>query len=303
MTDWKFNRGLDCDFVSELNELYDNAKCGWWRDLMDDRDLFLAIRDNFVNFYYRGCSLLKLEWKPNTEHKVVGQIHYKYLLRPSMSTEYIRVRGGRPVYSRETVGMFLDCLDVKELKKSVRRYAEAEKSGVHDIIMCGKNDNVLDVEIAFRVGSATKRIDIATLQETEQGPTLKFFEAKHFKNKELKATEDAKPKVINQLNEYTELLTKYGSDIIKSYRKVGENLQQLHGFPERNPNLVRQLERIAEIGNKLTVDCEPKLVVFGFDRDQRDGAWKSYRRKLEKILGERCIESKGAAADVDLRAV
>ncbi len=57
-----FKRGLDDEFVDRLNEVY-RAR-GWWHSLVNDRDLFIAIRDNYLNVYYRGGSVLKLKWRP-----------------------------------------------------------------------------------------------------------------------------------------------------------------------------------------------------------------------------------------------
>ena len=85
-----FNRGLDDAFVEALNQEYD--KGGWWRRFVYDQDVFLAIRENYMNAYYRGCSLLKIEFK---DRAIVGKIHYKYLLRPSTPNEYVKVEDGR----------------------------------------------------------------------------------------------------------------------------------------------------------------------------------------------------------------
>ena len=48
-----FKRGLDPDFIEHLNEMYDSGN--WWRNLVDNKELFLAIRDNSINIYYCGC--------------------------------------------------------------------------------------------------------------------------------------------------------------------------------------------------------------------------------------------------------
>ena len=94
MTQTNFGRGLDQGFVKKLNELYDQSD-SWWRALVDDDDLFLAVRDNYINVYYLGCSLLKLTWKPGSGD-VVGETHYKYLLRPQLNL-YVKIipRRGR----------------------------------------------------------------------------------------------------------------------------------------------------------------------------------------------------------------
>ena len=47
--------------MEALNELYDQPD-GWWRRLLDDEELFLAVRDDYVNIYYLGCSLLNRCW-------------------------------------------------------------------------------------------------------------------------------------------------------------------------------------------------------------------------------------------------
>ena len=85
-----FNRGLDDAFVTAFNGEYD--KGGWLRGLVDDSEIFLAIRENYVNFYYRGGSLLKLEC---LDGAMVGQIHYKYLLRFSLA-QSLHQGSGRP---------------------------------------------------------------------------------------------------------------------------------------------------------------------------------------------------------------
>ena len=54
-----FERGLDKAFVDALNEAYE--KGGWWQRFVDDEEIFIAIRKNSLNAYYRGCSLLKLD--------------------------------------------------------------------------------------------------------------------------------------------------------------------------------------------------------------------------------------------------
>ena len=59
-----FNRGLDDAFVAAFNKEYD--KGGWLNALVDDEELFVAIRENYVSFYYRGCSLLQLGLQAGT---------------------------------------------------------------------------------------------------------------------------------------------------------------------------------------------------------------------------------------------
>ncbi len=213
MTQTNFRRGLDQEFVEKLNELYDQSD-SWWRALVDDNDLFLAVRDNYVSVYYRGCSLLKLTWKPKTgDGDIDGETHYKYLLKPSLPREktHIAIVDGQPE-SQQLEDMFIKNLaDTDALKKATKRYAGPEKIGVHKIVLA--NWNIVDLEIAFPGSSSDEadksppRMDLAALKKTDRGVEIVFFEAKHFSNNSaLRASGDADPKVIGQIERYKNLL-------------------------------------------------------------------------------------------------
>lgn len=141
-----FNRGLDSAFVAAFNKEYDNG--GWLRGLLDDREIFLAIREDYVNLYYRGCSLLRLE---RLDGAMVGRVHYKYLLRPYSDDPYVTVLDGQPDFRGGANNLFLCGFDdIGALKRAVEPYVGTEKAGVRNIVC--DNPNILDVEIAFGVG-------------------------------------------------------------------------------------------------------------------------------------------------------
>lgn len=125
-----FNRGLDDDLVEALNDEY--RKEGWWRTLIDNKGLFVAIRDGRLNVYYRGCSLAEL-WMHRGA--VVGRVHYKYLLRPSVDTPYAELVDHTyrlPVESRELFATSPPscAAEIRALKAATKPYAEEEKSGI-----------------------------------------------------------------------------------------------------------------------------------------------------------------------------
>ena len=147
-----FNRGLSDEFVEALNREY--AKAGWWRTLVDDPELFVAIRDKRVNVYWRGCSLAEVRLEAD---EVVGRTHYKYLLRPSMSTPYVEFADGAYRVPNRTRTLFVESPgEVRALRRAAEPYAGEEKTGVHRIIL--SNPNILDVEIAFGL-PATEKTD------------------------------------------------------------------------------------------------------------------------------------------------
>lgn len=284
-----FNRGLDEAFVQALNEQYD-AENGWWRQFVDDKDLFLAIRDNAVHVYYRGCRLIEVAWR---NEKIVANTHYKYLLRSSMEKEYVQVVDGAP---RVVVASayFADQLNVDELKRSAERYVGDEKKGVHDILQ--HNPYVLDVEVAISDGERAPRVDFAALQEGEAKQAhIVFYEAKHFDNPELRSRNT--PKVVEQIDTYRELLVQKSCEVVESYRRVSKNLCELDGVSGRHPDRHRLLQ---QTGGNLIIEEEPRLVVFGFDEDQKSGAvWGKHRRNLEQLLHKEPI-LRGSAAGMQI---
>ena len=288
-----FDRGLDCEFIDALNREY--RKDGWWRSLVDDPELFIAIRKNYLNVYYRGCSLVKLDWKSG---EIIGEVHYKYLLRPFTPKEYVNIRNGNiTLDSRES--LFVGSLrDIEDIKKAAAPYAGQEKIGVHNILAA--NPNVIDVEIAF--GSSednplASRIDFAALQplDDNNGVKLVFFEAKHFDNREaLRASDELKPNVVKQIERYSSLIIERWDDIIRSYCQVCSNLTNLQGMTERYPKSL--LKRVIDAPTKMAIDEIPVLIVFGFDSDQRDGKnWGYHRDKLKAHLGKNKVQFKGDA--------
>lgn len=282
-----FNRGLTDEFVCALNKEYD--KGGWWCRFVCDRDIFLAIRENYVNAYYRGCSLLRLSLEGDA---IVGQIHYKYLLRPSMSNEYVKFSNGKLKLDDAGIKFLttvseVDSLD--SLKRAATPYADPEKTGVHDILKA--NGNILDVEIAFgkdEADSGAPRLDFAALQPSgDSGDDVKvvFFEAKHFKNHALRKSGSAEPGVVEQIATYRCKLCDNHDAIVESYSRVCCNLRSLHGVAERHPERHAILESIASGQLNLDIDPNPVLIVFGFDGDQKDGKhWKPHREKLQRML-------------------
>ena len=276
-----FKRGLDQNFVEKLNEMYDS--CSWWREFMNDKDLFLAIRNNYINVYYRGNSLLKLERQGRGRKRTtVGKIHHKYL--PSRCVDesaYVKIIDGKSCF-QDTKSLFFENLDVKKLKVAADCHAGPEKTGVYEIICA--NGNILDTEVGF--STPRSYVDFAALIEEEQGVKIVFFEAKHFTNQELRTSGNANPKVICQIERYKCLLKKNRHVLIDRYHNVCCNLLCIKGLAEKHPKRHKILKSVAA-GTKLCIDEDPRLVVFGYDRDQENGDdWKVHREILEKKLGK-----------------
>jgi hypothetical protein len=282
---FKFRRGLSPALVERLNEEYERG--GWWKAMADDPQLFIAIRDEYLNVYWKGNSLVKLSMQDGHLH---GNVHYKYMLRPETKTNpYLTLVDGK-LQSANPSDFFLpDLSDIASLKRSANAYAGEEKAGIHKIVM--SNANIIDVEVAFGTEisesgtNVAQRIDFAVLQLGEHGPELIFYEGKGFNNPELRSNGDNIPPVMNQLKSYQEFLRhaqSHQSDVTQSYQRVCDNLLSLCGVQNRFISIQNLL---LETKRKLVINSDVRLVVFGYDRDQETGAiWQRHRQKLQDGL-------------------
>ena len=284
-------------FDRGISDKFEGALKSWkhWKEIISDEDLFVAIRKEYINVYFQGCSLLKISFK---EGRLVSESHYKYLVRPSVKNPYVIWSDEGPAVEDRVNEMLIDKFDLDSLKKSSSWYAEAEKEGVHSILK--SNRNVVDVEVALSQKSdgetdsedqTTKgrrvadRIDFAAIQRNDGKPCIVFFEAKRFDNGELRSWKP-EPRVFEQIRKYETFIKKYRPDLEESYRKVCKNLVDLVP-PNRYDPLVKE---VADRPEQLTVDSEVRLVVFGYSRDEDKGeVWKEHKKILHEHFKDRLL--------------
>lgn len=75
-----FKRGIDPTFVEALRAL--SKVDGWWRDVLLDDKLIIAVRDEYLNVYWRGQSIFRIVMKGSF---IVAETHPKYLIDPTLS--------------------------------------------------------------------------------------------------------------------------------------------------------------------------------------------------------------------------
>jgi len=292
--------GVSDAFLDNLNKLA-LQDSSWWRDVLTRDDVFIAVRNKSLDVYYRGASIFQIRdvgngtVKPNTHIKyLVRQQEARVELNPD--NKFDLSENGEVAWNyyegRETLNDMLG---------AARSLAGLEKSGLHPLIV--GSDNVIDVEVALRTAQSelgqtppdqdgdqtTKsynsldRLDAATLEERGDDIYVVFHEAKHFSNPELAAKPGNAPKIIDQIRRYRSTIQHHEASLTDRYRSVCRILERLNAMrqqvrksPDHNP-LVHQA---AQKDVRLGIDPNPRLIVFGFDADQRDGRWTAY---LENI--------------------
>ncbi|MDP3151464.1 MAG: hypothetical protein Q8N23_02260 [Archangium sp.] len=279
------------EFINALNECWERG--GWWQQVVEDKDLILGIRDESLNVYYGGASLIRVDFRGG---RIRAQTHYKYLVTSPEAGDYVSFLVGTSGQLEPVAGgggAQISPNELRELKSNARAHSGEEKSGVHKIALSNRV-GVLDLEVAFVAvggdasqasseehsddGGTLDRIDLAVLEAKTEHPRLIFFEAKHFTNKELRSSRPAPP-VFEQLERYEEDLVHYSGQIKETYQRVASNLLALTGKIQTNDERRGLLEKTVE---KLEIDTRPQLLVFGFDDDQKKGdAWARHSAKLE----------------------
>ncbi len=270
--------------MKALIKLAEDQQPNWWNETLRSKDLFVAVRDGYLNAYVNGQSVFRIEGErgPDGIRPRVA-IHYKYLLKPSVAkgTEYVTFDGirflqkGQPLDPQSIVQTgYRPGETLTELIKAAKVYSNAEKQGVAEIIK--KNLNVIDVEAAFAKPSdnggrtTAPRLDIVALQKVDrETAALVFYEAKRASDTRLRSN-GGEPEVVAQLKNYSRFLEDHSEQIVEAYRNACKALVDLRA-PIQTIKTDDLIQGAACGKLRIKVDTKPRLVVFEFDAAQKGG--------------------------------
>ena len=285
----KFNRSLPEEGLKLLE-----AKPCWWQHLLAYRydakgkpqPLLLAIRDGYLNAYLEGQSVLKIGFKKdrNGTWQLNSRVHEKFVYPNAKGQKLLAFDGskidGEPYMGKSTFDGW-----AKKAKEHVHRENSnldlTEMEGI--AIIVGNNPCVIDVEmglsrIADRFDSAKRkadRIDIVALERGDKAIRIVFYEAKLFRNPELRA-DNLRPKVLAQLKRYEDWISAPGrvGEIIEAYRHTCRLLIRLNDTrePEDRPVVDPLIKEAAEPSSNLQVDPNPRLIIFRYAAVASDGS-------------------------------
>lgn len=216
--------------------------------------VFPAIRNNSIDFYYKGGKLFEFKggtFKTHIKYAAVLRSNKKQdYLSPSDFSEITYVQDFASGYERikENCSLYAG-IESDGVSRLYSRYSYARNIKLPKVM-------VLDIEIAFEKG--VDRIDFLLYNTTTQ--TLRFYEAKHYSNKELWSQKGTEPRVIQQLKRYDRQIrsknNKQNKEIIDAYANYVACVNQLFGLGISNPQ---------------KVEDDTALIIFGFDQDQLKG--------------------------------
>lgn len=279
----EFRRGLQGNAINEIDTFFKstigqkikNAK-------YDGHSVFqTCIRDNYINIYWKGCSVLK--FKPNARTNKY-EIHFKYVNEDYTSRG---VSTKKPYVCLDFVEN--DLLDktfswsfnkniiapLKNGKKTaLYKYSkrEKEKAELSEYIKIEK-PFLLDLEVAFsrekfveksgKNKPVADRIDMARLRIRNRIPILQLVEVKRVSDSRLRSKEN-KPEIMEQMNNYQHFLNNESDRILKSYKTIAKNyikldlLEDMPFIERKSPKNILKL--FSDCGE---LDTSPYLLILG----------------------------------------
>lgn len=291
MTDSDSSHGVSDAFLDHLDQLARQDGGSWWQDVLKRDDVFLAIRRNSLNVYYRGGSIFRID--DRGDGIASPKTHVKYLVRQQQALAELVDGEFRP----NGIGWthYAGQETLRDMVRAASDLAGAEKTGLHPLVI--GSPAVIDVEIALgraqesEINGSTAddpassakrnldRLDVATLERQGTDIAVVFHEAKHFTNTALRARSGS-PAVVDQLSRYRSTLLHHTPTLIARFQTTCRAIMRLDamrrhvrldtgaGVPLPHDSMVEEVA----IGNAvLTIDPNPRLIVFGFDADQKKG--------------------------------
>ena len=250
--------------------------------------VYPTIRENRLNFYYYKKLLFEYEDRFITNSKfafVPKEYHPTY------------------VADGNELGAIANFYDGYEnIKERAKLYASPEDKGVSNICRNGNVISnlpngyiVLDIEVAFekeiiennKVTIRQNRIDILLYGIEER--QLRFVEAKHFSNGEIKST--TIPNVVGQIKKYDKELEKRNDEILYVYAEYIKDLNKIFDEIMEKP-----------IPAPISVLHKCGLIIFGFDDDQKNGR---LQKNIESKIKEEGISvySIGKESKIDIKTL
>jgi hypothetical protein len=234
----KFNRGISQEkIIKKAQYFFEKTDAG--KAICDGvlaGELFVCIRDNYFNVYRNGCALLK--FNPNaSKHKFL--VHKKYWHQEPHNIDLsdknylsLMLDENRHSNTRDYIKEI-----IKSPNKNLEEYltyknkkSESEKELLQAYLTAEK-PCLIDLEVAFSCKNTkaeaerdfvAKRIDLAVLEKSDSGVTLRFIEAKVVSDSRLRA-EIKDPEVIEQLKLYDDFLNREPEAVLESYKRIAKN--------------------------------------------------------------------------------
>lgn len=191
----------------------------WWKNLLDDKELYVEIRkDNYANVYYYGGNVALIRW---TGGSVLAETHRKYLGMPDSTATYQDCT--ETLKSKEGIEGIKK--NIREEYHKLSKREETDKQNKVDVsnekwvqgeLKLRFLNRYVDSEFAYRTGEKELiRFDLVELRENR----LVFIELKLITDSRLRCQE-GEPEIIKQMTEYCNFISKHVNELKGYYSKL-----------------------------------------------------------------------------------
>ena len=260
----EFARNIDQVLLNKLKS-DDVFKNKLLEDIAQKHNVFAALRNNRMDFYFKGGKLFSFDQKGLSTH-------IKYATTPEDNVGNYVTENDFPEICKGLAKSFEK--DYEKIKKNCGLYSKASEA---DCVSClwrkysfantSEDIVVLDIEISLKSeednGRKQDRIDVLLYSNKERA--LKFIEAKLYANNEIRSTTE--PAIVNQIERYNNQIKAKESKILAEYKKYIDVMKELFLLKIEEPVKV-----LPEVG----------LYIFGFDDDQKKGNLRRIQQKLDQ---------------------
>ncbi len=238
----------------------------WWKNILNDKDLYIDIRkNNYINVYFNGGSLLKLEWKG----EYVGGIHSKYIPLESENEYHQLMISQEQIEIGEINPTLLNNFNLEALKKiksRIKKYSNrlSEKGIQGNYIVKNNikkysNGFFLDSEFMFKEG----RVDL--LWADMDNKLLAYVELKTIGDSRLYTSSKDDNSISSQLERYYSLIQNKKDNLLGYYKKVYQIKKNLGLIPDHIVDKSIENFSILEKPILLIGDCTQNWINSNFE--------------------------------------
>lgn len=250
----EFKRGLSSKTLPAVKAF---LKTEIGQSLKNNNCFQICIRDEYINVYYNGCSILK--FTPSTDKY---EIHHKYTKEPK-SKLYIGLeqKGNDRIVNNFSLNDL-----IKKPDSYVGPYFCGEKKYLAQYLKSDQAPAIIDLEVAYTCRTATtkkrdfvaKRIDLAVVENSK----LRLIEVKIDTDSRLRSEIDGDQEILDQMKSYCEFIKNETPNIISSYKAIAQNIIDLDLVHKMGGTPKFTIDNLsAFIANNDCFDPDPELLV------------------------------------------
>ena len=276
----KFHRGLKNEY---LRQLMTRRSLSFLRNSkLLGENIDIQIRNNYINLYYKGASLIRFEWKNRSNYEIkISEAYFKPVspkgmgVCPSFSKDKegkdrLRVFKYDVGSIRQLRQNFKDI--ISQLKKNIDYLGRGKENAFEQLFIENnlnqKNEPefiILDRQIVVK---GLKRLDLVALSKLENSIEyrMNLIELKYGEDPRIAEVHD------KQLDTYYRLFLTDYSHIVSKYEKIIKQKKAINRWPYSNIDFriskdSNTMRKIAIFGNIKENSCLLKKAKKQFDRN------------------------------------